>query len=85
MLGATLRTATGPNLDGNSPQVASNAFSRIGAVVGAGMLAALASPERPTDAWGEVRDMNYHGQVCGTDVIDANSGPGPMTLTLPQT
>ncbi|MBD0693019.1 hypothetical protein BG452_40035 [Streptomyces sp. CBMA123] len=29
--------------------------------------------------------MAYHGQVCGTDVIDANSGPGPMTLTLTQT
>ncbi|MFJ9777898.1 hypothetical protein ACIRVF_42780 [Kitasatospora sp. NPDC101157] len=43
------------------------------------------SPERPTDAWGEVRDWSYHGQVCGTDVIDANSGPGPMTLTLTQT
>ncbi|MEU4115446.1 hypothetical protein AB0F71_13230 [Kitasatospora sp. NPDC028055] len=43
------------------------------------------SPERPADVFGEVRDVAYHGQLCGTDVIDANSGPGPMTLTLTQT
>ncbi|MFE5586916.1 hypothetical protein [Kitasatospora sp. NPDC056531] len=43
------------------------------------------SPELPAEIFNEVRDVAYHGQLCGTDVIDANSGPGPMTLTLTQT
>ncbi|MFF3068883.1 hypothetical protein [Kitasatospora sp. NPDC057936] len=37
-----------------------------------------------TTGFTEPRNISYHGQLCGTDLVDGVSGPGPMTLTLTQ-